>query len=200
MDRATHIGHDGPTDVLSASALKKRLLAARNLEDARARSAMPDIVRNTDDWVRVWVDQGNVVQSEYHGARATRAITDGGQLIWMVLKEGRRRAYHATAQSVEEAFGQMQLAGARRRRISRQMPALRRLRRDVLLGRVKLRPTLEDARQSGLCDLGVEGFLTRMRLGQRPDYPGYLLALVSLIDRQVAYPLFIAAERTGQLR
>jgi len=119
---------------------------------------------------------------------------------WMVLFDGKRFAYHATARTVENAFEQAVQAKARRRAISKRWAELRQLRSDILLLKTRVRPTLEDAREAGLCDLGVEGFLSRTGLGKRPDYPGYFLALMSLFDRQIAYPLFAAQQRVSAVK
>ncbi len=153
------------------------------------------LIRNTDNWVRVWMDEGQKVRDEPNRCTATRAITDDGQLIWMVHVDGKRFAYHADGHTAADAFSQAAEARARRRAVSRCSAELRRLRRKILLGRIKVRPTVADARQAGLCELGITGFLARSRLGERADYPGYFLALMSLVDRQIAYPLLTAHAR-----
>ncbi len=153
------------------------------------------LVRNTDDWVRVWIDEGLVFRDETTNSSAHRAISDEGRLLWMIKGDGKRFAYHATAPTPEEAFEEAANATARRRSIAKRWPEVRALRRDILLLRDRVRPTREDARHAGLCEMGVDGFLRRTGLGNRQDYPGYILAIASLFDRQIAYPLFAAHVR-----
>jgi len=124
--------------------------------------------RNTDDWVRVWIDPGHEFRDEQTSATARRAITDEGQLIWMVLVDGKRFAFHASAQKVHDAFVQATEAAENRRAIARQWRKVKQLRRNILLLKTRVRPTMDDARKSGLCDLGIQGFLRRTGLGKRP--------------------------------
>ena len=154
------------------------------------------MIRNTDDWVKVWVDPAQTIRDEAGKATAQRAITDEGVIIWMVLRDNRKKAFHANANTPEDAFKMARNAVERRRLVATNWSDLRDLRTAVLTCKTRLRPTREDATQAGLCDLGVQGFLNRFGLGHRQECAGYLLALASFFDRQIAYPLWVAHIRT----
>lgn len=189
------------TKFISESTLKDTLLSERHIQSKRqiernlAKSAF---TRNTDDWVRVWIDEDHKVLDKTSNSTARRAITDDGLLIWMVLREGRRFAYHATAQTAQGAFAQAAEATARRQAIRVHWADVRKLRRKILMGRYRSRPKVEDARAAGLCELGVQGFLRRTGLGQRETYPGYFLALASFFDPQIAFPLWVEYQRRAE--
>ena len=153
------------------------------------------MIRNTDDWVKVWIDPVQTIRDDVAKATAQRAITDEGHVIWMVFRDNRKRAFHANVKTPEEAFQIAKTAVERRRLVAKNWNELKELRRDILMFRSRMRPTLKDAEQAGLCDLGVQGFLNRLGLGHRQDCSGYLLAVASLFDRQIAYPLWIARAR-----
>ena len=155
-------------------------------------TAAPRIVRDRTNWVRCRVDYGQCVDRAADGAIARRAITDEGRLIWLVHAPGRRHAYHAVAAGVEAAFAEADAARVRRRAIGRRWAEIARLRRDVLLCRRRFFTTVGDAREAGLCELGIRGFLARFGLARRGGAPAFVLALVSFVDRQPGYAMFAA--------
>lgn len=150
------------------------------------------IKRNTDNWVRTWVDMEHRVEDNGSECIAYRAITDAGQLIWMVERPGRKYAYHADAARPEDAFRQASRARQNRRDLSRQWNSVKVLRRQVMLGSVCLTASLDDARNAGLCELGIQGFLSRIGCGGATHVSGRVLMLISYFDRQVSYPVFNA--------
>ena len=175
--------------------LNARLIGERNRTVEQKNATIKDLfelVRNTDDWVKVWVDEGQYVRDDASKVTATRAITDEGQLIWMVKLDGKRFSYHATSTLARDAFEEAKEAREKRRLVTKRWTEVKQLRRDILLGRRRLRVTIEDAKNAGLCTLGINGFLKKTGMGQKPDYPAFILMLVSLFDRQVAFPVFAA--------
>lgn len=147
--------------------------------------------RNKDNWVSTWIDDGQCVPHSNGKNVAKRAITDDGQLIWMVYSTGRRFAYHSNAATPVEAFEQAADARRKRKRIAMRWPEIVRLRRRVLLGRVRVTVRTQDGREAGLCELGIQGFLRRFGF-RGTEFSGRALALLSFIDRQPGYALFVA--------
>ena len=90
------------------------------------------------------------------------------------------------------AFAEADAARVRRRAIGRRWAEIARLRRDVLLCRRRFFTTVGDAREAGLCELGIRGFLARFGLARRGGAPAFVLALVSFVDRQPGYAMFAA--------
>lgn len=158
----------------------------------------PSITRNTDNWVRTWVDLEHQVADADSSRIAYRAITESGQLIWMVETPGRKFAFHANALLPEDAFVQAEQARIARRGIAKRWNDVRVLRRQVLLGSVRLTASLEDARSAGLCELGIQGFLKKIGYAGATHVSGRLLMLISYFDRQVAYPVYMAHLRTQE--
>ena len=186
-----------------AAELVRRLTAERE-RTARLPGATvtgtPRIVRDRANWVRCLVDRDQVVERGLDGATARRAITDEGRLIWMVQARGRRHAYHAIAADAEAAFAEADEARERRRQIGRRRAEIRRLRRDVLLGRRRYFTTIDDARVAGLCELGIRGFLARIGHSRRGGASAFVLALASFLDRQPGYAMFAAHLRLERER
>lgn len=113
----------------------------------------------------------------------------------MVQQQGNRFAFHADRDSAEDAFKQASEARRARKAIASRWPEIAKLRRRILTGRTRLTVSVDDARRAGLCELGIQGFLHRVGLGGRTQFSGKLLAVLSFMDRQVAYATFAAYQR-----
>ncbi|MBM2576347.1 hypothetical protein JQC91_08510 [Jannaschia sp. Os4] len=186
---------DQPFDArrLPVETLKAKLLAERPGLSALDREALlgsAALERNTDNWVRSWIDTEHVVTHRSKRVVATRAITDSGLLIWMVRLQGNRFAFHSDREGVDDAFRQASEARRARKAIASRWDEYRALRRRIFLGGRRLTITVDDARRAGLCELGIQGFLHRVGLGGRTHFPGRLLAALSYVDRQVGYAVF----------
>lgn len=190
--------HHIPVDELYKRLADERHESSVLTSLASSSNEHTSIKRNTDNWVRTWVDMSYSVEHEDGKRVALRAITDTGKLIWMVETLGRKYAYHADANKVEEAFAQAEQARVARRGIARQWRDVKVLRRRVLLGSVSLVTTLEDARNAGLCELGIQGFLNRIGYTGATNVSGRLLMLLSFIDRQIAYAVYAGYLRMKQ--
>lgn len=170
--------------------LKLRLLAERSSTMDSEASGEDVFEYNTDNWVRTWIDTAHTVERNSGRIRASRAITQAGQLIWMIQQQGNRFAFHADREPVDAAFRQASEARRKRKAIAARWPEIVRLRRRILIGTVRLTVSVDDARQTGLCELGIQGFLHRVGLGGRTLFPGRVLAVLSFLDRQVGYAIF----------
>ncbi len=158
------------------------------------------IVRHSENWVHMWVDTGHRVMSDCGTMVAERGITRGGRLLWLITREGKRHAFHATAQDPFAAFEQANAAQARRREVRGQWATVKRLRRDLLTGRRHMDVTLEDAAASPLCSVGIEAFMSRIGMGRVQRVSGRVAALMMLIEPQVGFVIFEAAARQGRVQ
>ena len=172
-----------------------------SLIDRAFLSEGPHLVRDRSNWVGCWLDTGNRVLSDIDDVEAVRGITDHGQLIWMILHPNKRFGYHAGAKDPVAAIEQARAAWRARRAIKSRWPEVLQLRRDVLAGRKSFVVHIDDARDAGLCDLGIRGFMRALGFGNRVRLSARTLAALSYVDPQAAYALFQAYQRTsGQQR
>ena len=182
--------------------LKQMLVMDRqmtSLIDRAFLSVGPHLVRDTSNWVGCWMDTGYRVRADAGDIEAVRAITDAGQLIWMVRHPEKTFAYHADATDPFAAMVQAKQAWAKRREIKSRWTEVKALRREVMAGRRKLVVHVEDARDAGLCDLGIRGFLRALGQGDRVRMPGRMLAGLSYFEKQAAYALWAAHVRTSDV-
>lgn len=186
-------------DKFTHRAALKALLATRGglslIEEEVALAAT--VERETSDWVPMWVDLDHAVRSTRLEATAFRAITDDGTLLWYVCRDGKAKGYHSVAATAYEAFADAEAKWEKRREIKRNWTRLKALQRDILLGRTSLRVTLDDAHQSGLCVLGIKGFMGRMGIARRTEISGRLAALLMYVEPQVGFALYQAAAARG---
>lgn len=157
------------------------------------------IERETSDWVPIWIDIGHSVRSSRLEATAFRAITDDGVLLWYVCHDRKRKGYHSLASTALGAFEDAADKWHKRREIKRNWDQLKSLQRDIFLGRVSLVVTLEDAHASGLCVLGIKGFMRRFGIAGRRQISGRLAALLMYFEPQVGFALYQAAASKGVL-
>ena len=163
-----------------------------SLVDKVFLSEGPHLERDRSNWVGCWLDHGYRVLDDAGQVQAVRGITDRGQLIWMVLHPGKRFGYHADARDPHAAIAQARDAWARRRMIKSRWDEVVALRRAVVAGRIKVLVHIEDARDAGLCELGIRGFMRAIGMGERVRMSGRALALASYMEPQAAYALFAA--------
>lgn len=168
-----------------------------SLMDRAFLSVGPHLVRDQSNWVGCWMDTGYRVGADTGDIEAVRAVTDAGQLIWMVRHPDKTFGYHADANDPFAAMAQARCAWARRREIKSRWAEVKALRREVIAGRRKLVVHIDDARDAGLCDLGIRGFLRALGQGARVQMPGRVLAVLSYFEKQAAYALWAAHVRTS---
>ena len=129
-----------------------------------------------------------------HFFRSIELYGDGiaGQVLQL-------RTQHAGAASSTDTL-RKQLAQARaawdeRRRVRAHWPVVRRIARDLALGRRRLEVRIEDAHASALCTVGIEGFLRRIGLGRVRRVSGRTAALLMALEPQVGFVILAAHER-----
>lgn len=185
-----------PRDV----ALRQRLSLVRpmtSLIDRRILSEGPHIVRLVENWVPCWVDTGHRVAGEDPKVHALRAIDDDGRLMWLVHHQDKTQAYHSEEPDPFAAMDQAAAARLTRRRVRADWDRVQRLRRDAIAGRVRFTVRLSDAPAGGLCALGTEWFMRRMRLPHLTELSARKTAILGLAERQVLHVLYAAALREG---
>lgn len=178
--------------------LKRQLLAARpdlSGMDLDVGDVSGDILFSRVDWVPAWEDRSHVVSSEDDGLTATRAITSEGRLIWLVRNTSFRRAFHARSANAPGAFDEARCAWQRRAEFRNHKAEVRRIVRELRFLRVRHDVTVDDAYASPLCEEGVDGFLRTLRLSHYRRFPGWLIAWLSVFDRQVGFVLYEARKR-----
>ncbi len=183
---------------------RARLLALRGPQALRETSLdfRPSrLVFDRSEWVSAWLDPRQSVLSRDGTLIATRAITPRGRLLWLVRKCGLCRAYHSRAEDAFAAMEEAEISWRRRRAQRAAKDEVRTIVRDLRRFRVRYRVTLEDAYRSPLCDEGVDGFLLSLGITGFRSYPGWLIAWLYAIDRQVGFVLYEAhlrhCDRTG---
>ena len=157
------------------------------------------VQRETADWVPMWVDLENSVRSDRVGATAYRAITDQGNLLWYVRRDGKRKGYHSAASSATDAFLDAQRCWSTRRAIKQNWAGLETLQSELLSGKKSLDVTVEDARQGGLCVMGIQGFMKRFGITRRQRISGRFAALLMKFEPQVGFAIYNAASRRDLL-
>lgn len=144
------------------------------------------------DWVSTWLDPQNRYTAPGTEITATRAITAEGRLIWLIRNPAYRRPYHARAVRPADAVAEARTAWRRRQEMKRLKPEVRRIVRDLRWLRVRHEVTVADAYASPLCEEGVDGFLRALGLARWRRFPGWLIAWLFAVDRQIGFVLYEA--------
>ncbi|APH72966.1 hypothetical protein [Aquibium oceanicum] len=125
---------------------KKTLLELRN---ASARPSVLDqgvddgIVVSRENWVHMWLDMRHVVHASGGMISAFRGVSFEGQPMWMVRHIDKALGYHSLAPDAGSAIIEAEAAWEERKRVRRRWREVESLARDLLLGRVSLRITIE---------------------------------------------------------
>ncbi len=159
-------------------------------------AAYPDTIdANFENWVRMWVDLRPAAQSDCGKIVALRGVSWEGQRLWLIRHTDKRFGFHAIAPTPQDAITQAIAAWEERRRVRRHWPTVRRIARDLALGRRRMEVRLEDAHASALCTVGIEGFMQRTGLGRYKRVSGRTAALMMLLEPQVGFVILAAHER-----
>lgn len=176
----------------------RRLPRHRNLISRLDPDLTPDRVQaNFENWVRMWLDSQPHHLSPCERIAVHRGITWDGQEMWLVRHAEKRFGFHAQAETPEAAVTKALIAWDERRRVRRNWPQVRRIARDLMLGRRRLEVRIEDAHASALCTVGIEGFLSRIGLGRVRRVSGRTAALLMLLEPQVGFVILAAHERVN---
>ena len=180
--------------------LRQKLALQRpmtSLLDRELLAISDDIVEERENWIRAFVDYGHAIQCPNGQATALRALdTSDGSLFWLVRRDGKLHGFHSQAVGPYDAIDEAHAAWQRRRQVKKDWAFVERLMRDVLVGRIQINVRIEDAYNSPLCGMGVDAFLTRMRLGHVRQIPGRMAAILMWIDPQVGFVLHEAYSRS----
>lgn len=184
--------------------LRIRLARRKPCQRALIRSLTPDhaenpeiIDANFENWVRMWVDLRPAGKSDCGKIIALRGVSWDGQALWLIRHADKRFGYHATAPTPQAAIAEATAAWAERRRVRRHWPTVRRIARDLALGRRRMEVRLEDAHASALCTVGIEAFLRRIGLGRYDRVSGRMAAMMMLLEPQVGFVILAAHERVN---
>lgn len=155
-----------------------------------------DIVEERENWIRAFVDYGHAIECSRVQATAFRAVdASDGTLFWLVRRVGKVHGFHSGAVDPFDAIEEAQAAWQHRRQIRKDWPFVESLMRDALTGRIHLRVRIEDAHNSPLCGMGINAFMTRIRLGHVREISGRMAAILMWIDPQVGFVLYEAYRR-----
>ena len=184
-------------------ALKIALVGLRpmsSLIEKELALATGAIKRETVNWVPMWVDWGNAVRSDETSATAVRAISDRFEPLWYVRHDTKRHGFHSTRTLPLEAIDEARRAWDHRRVVRSEWDEVLRVRRELLLGRRKLRVTQQDAFDSALCTIGIQWFLRRTGIGLVPSISGRSAALLMRIEPQLGFVIHQALQREARAR
>lgn len=179
----------------SAQRHKATLLSQRSMAERRETSleVRPEgLIFDRSDWVSAWLDPRQSVISATGVVTATRGITIGGRLLWLVRKAGLDRAYHSRQADPIAAMAEAETAWRRRIELRPFRAEVRQIVRDLRWFRRRLDIYVEDAYRSPLCNEGVDAFLASLGISGLRRYPGWLIAWAYALDRQVGFVIWEA--------
>ncbi len=166
-----------------------------SLIDREIAAASDDIVYNSENWVRMWIDEAQTVLSDCGQIKALRGIDEHGTLLWMVRHAERKHGYHSTESDPVAAMEDASDAWARRRAVRQDWERIETIARDMRAGRRDLTITLEDADRSPLCTVGIRAFLARIGMANLQRASGRLAGLMMKVEPQVGFVIHEAALR-----
>lgn len=193
----TYVSSARRAELLNSLCLNRQMVSLVERQIAVAATAFEE---NRENWVRMWIDPGQVVHGECGLVTAHRGITHEGQLLWLVRHRDKAHGYHATPDDPVEAIAQARHAWAERRRVRQRWGEVETLARAARAGKYRQTVLIEDAYASPLCETGVRAFMTRIGL-KRFTQPGVgrmsarSVGQLMRIEPQVGFVLMAAFER-----
>lgn len=178
--------------------LKTRLAKTRQMmslieKDIIAGSS--HIVRHTENWVPMWIDEGHQIGSDCGTMNAVRGIGFDGTLMWLVRHDSKTYGYHSQATCPFEAFEDARDAWSRRAQVRAEWSDVERITRELLTGRLRFRVTRADAYASPLCRAGIDGFMASIGMPNVQSISGRTAALLMRIDPQIGFVIREAHRR-----
>ncbi|MEM8631840.1 MAG: hypothetical protein AAGF74_11425 [Pseudomonadota bacterium] len=168
-----------------------------SLLDRELLAISDDIVEERENWIRAFVDYGHAIECPSGQATAFKALdASDGSFFWLVRGNGKNQGFHSRAVDPYDAIDEAHTSRQRRRQVRKDWALVERLMRDLLLGRIQIRVRIEDAHNSPLCRMGIDAFLTRMRLGHVREISGRVAAILMWIDPKVGFVLYEAHSRS----
>ena len=178
--------------------LKSRLTKCRqmmSLVDQEIAAASDDIQFVAENWVPMWIDEGNIVTSDCGQLRAIRAIGFDGALMWFIKHPDKSHGYHSGETCPFAAFEDATSAWRRRREVRAEWRDVEKIAADLLAGRKSFKVTRADAYASPLCSAGIDGFMTRMGMSNVQTISGRSAALLMKVDPQLGFVIREAHRR-----
>lgn len=175
--------------------LKSKLTKTRQMTSLMERefaANTPDISYNSENWVRIWIDQGHKITSDCGTLTATRAIDFEGTLVWFVNHPQKKHGYHSTLHDPFAAMDEAQGAWTQRANVRKNWDHVKAMEGDLAWGRKSFVVTIEDAHRSPLCSLGIHWFLKRVGLGGSLRISGRLAALLMRLEPQMGFVIWEA--------
>ena len=154
------------------------------------------IVTDASNWVTMWVDTGHAVTVDRGVTAAYRGICTDGRLLWLVRHIDRQHGYHSTEADPLAAIEQAEQAWVMRKIVRQRWAEVEEVARELRAGRMRFDVTLEDAKASPLCTVGIEGFLNRMRLNRVSRVSGRVAGLLMHVEPQVGFVIDVAYRRS----
>lgn len=154
-----------------------------------------ELVQNKENWVRMWVDTGHIITSDDGRISAFRGIDFDGQLMWLIRHPNKRHGYHSLETDPFDAIAEAQTAWRERARVKAKWGDVKRLSRDLIIGRERFTVTRDDAYNSALCSAGIDAFMQRIGLSNVQKLSGRKVAFLMLLDSQLGFVINSAAER-----
>ncbi len=185
----TRISHDTARLMLAKARPNTSLLEAEFLANE------PDFVFDKSDWVPLYYDTQHAFASDCGTITAYRAHTLKGDWMWFVFREGKARGYHAACDDPQQAITMAKASWAGRRAVRADWDRVEQTARDLLLGRQRFDVRVEDLEASPLCDLGICGFRSAIRMDNVTRIPGWVAALLMKVEPQMGFVIHAAMER-----
>lgn len=184
------------------NALRTRLAGFRqmtSLIDRDIIAASDDIIFMHENWVKMLLDTGHSVSFSRGQVTAQRAVDLIGRPMWYVRHADKLLGYHSLENDPLAATEEAHRAWDLRREVRGRWEVVEDLASRLLSRKVKFDVTLDDARRSALCTVGIEGFLYQRGLTGVKKIPGWFAAvLMKTIEPQVGFVIDETARRLGE--
>ncbi|MEO0566373.1 MAG: hypothetical protein AAF066_01465 [Pseudomonadota bacterium] len=142
------------------------------------------------NWVAAYVDRQHKASFDGGVTTAYRAISiSDGALFWLVTHVEKKFAYHSEKLDPLDAVRDAERAWIDRKAVRRQWHKVEEQARDLLMGRVKLKVTVDDAMRSPLCGMGIREFMRRNYMQNVSQMSGRFAAILMKIDPQVGFAI-----------
>lgn len=155
-----------------------------------------DLVMDTENWVKMWVDTGHGIVADNGTCVAFRGIDLQGQLMWLVRHHKRAHGYHSTQISPHAAIQEAEAAWSDRARVKARWHHVKRVARELIIGKKHFYVSRDDAHRSALCGAGIDAFMRQMGMSKRNGLSGRTAAILMIFEPQLGFAIYAAYERS----
>ncbi|MDJ1006699.1 MAG: hypothetical protein QNJ13_02650 [Paracoccaceae bacterium] len=191
------------THSFGALQLRQKLAMDRQMTSLLDREILTysdEIVFERENWVGAFVDYGHAVSFDEGRMTSYRAVeAREGRLFWFVRRSDRKLGYHAARHDPLDAAEEADGAWRGRRAVRQDWDFVEGLAKDLIAGRRRFRVHIEDAFNSPLCPMGIEGFLRSVGLRNVKEISGRFAAFLMKIEPQVGFVIHQAYRRHAGL-